>query len=111
APALLDTDLQRVRGVPGVAWAVRFYKGTVRARLEDGGTRNAHLVGIDDESRVGAPREMLAGSVDDLDRPDAVIIDKAGYEYMWGEGAVQLGPTLQINDRPAGPGRGCQGGP
>src|SRR5258708_12922786 len=35
-PGLPDTDLQRVRGVPGVAWAVRMYKGQIRARLEDG---------------------------------------------------------------------------
>src|SRR6516165_2336019 len=56
APALRDTDLMRVRGVPGVAWAVRLYKGTVQARLEDGNTRNILLSAIDDESMVGAPR-------------------------------------------------------
>jgi hypothetical protein len=31
---------------------------------------------------VGAPQEMIAGSMKDLDRPDAVIMDRAGYEYM-----------------------------
>src|SRR5438045_4640359 len=35
APGLQDTDLMRVRGVPGVDWAVRFYTGTIRARLEE----------------------------------------------------------------------------
>src|SRR5262245_2965135 len=40
APGLKDNDLMRVRGVPGVAWAVRSYKGIVRARLENGNTRN-----------------------------------------------------------------------
>lgn len=40
APGLQDVDLMRVRGVPGVDWAVRTYKGIVRARLEDGNTRN-----------------------------------------------------------------------
>jgi len=39
--------------------------------------------------------------VDDLKRPDAVIIDKAGYEYMWGKEPLQLGRTFQINDRRA----------
>src|SRR5262249_36899319 len=38
APGLQDIDLMRVRGVPGVAWAVRTYRGIVRARLEDGNT-------------------------------------------------------------------------
>jgi putative ABC transport system permease protein len=101
APGLRDTDLLRVRGVPGVAWAVRFYTGTVRARLEDGNTRNVHLVGLDSETLVGAPRQMIVGKVDDLKRPDAVVIDKAGYEYMWGGGPYQLGRTFQINDRRA----------
>jgi putative ABC transport system permease protein len=31
---LSDNDLFRVKGVPGVEWAVRFYKGIARARLE-----------------------------------------------------------------------------
>jgi putative ABC transport system permease protein len=101
APGLQDTDLMRVRGVPGVAWAVRFYTGTIRSRLEDGNTRNVHLVGLDDETLVGAPREMIVGNVDDLNRPDAVLIDKAGYEYMWGKEPYRLGRTFQINDRRA----------
>src|SRR5262245_16141101 len=90
APALPDNALLRVRGVPGVDWAVRLYKGQVRARLQDGGFRNVVLLGLDDDTLVGSPREMLAGSLDDLRRPDAVIIDKAGYEYLWAEGPYQL---------------------
>jgi putative ABC transport system permease protein len=101
APGLQDIDLMRVRGVPGVAWAVRTYKGIVRARLENGETRNVRLNGLDDETLVGAPQEMVAGSLDDLNRPDAVIIDKAGYEYMWGPGPFRLGRTFQLNDRRA----------
>ena len=69
---LADNDLYRVRGVPGVAWAVRTYRGIVRARLEDGNTRNVRLSGLDDETLVGAPTQMIAGSIDDLKRPDAV---------------------------------------
>jgi putative ABC transport system permease protein len=101
APGLQDVDLMRVRGVPGVAWAVRTWKGIVRARLENGDTRNVRLTGLDDETLVAAPQEMIAGSLDDLKRPDAVIIDKAGYEYMWGQEPFQLGRTFQLNDRRA----------
>jgi putative ABC transport system permease protein len=101
APPLQDTDLHRVRGVPGVAWAVRHYKGTVQARLEDGNVRNVLLTGLDDESLVGAPQEMLVGSLADLNKPDAIIIDKPGYEWMWGQEPYQLGRTLQFNDRRA----------
>src|SRR5262249_4196566 len=71
APALRDTDFLRVRGVPGVKWAVRLYKGNVRARLADGNFRNAILLGVDDGTLVGMPQEMVAGSVADLRKPDA----------------------------------------
>jgi putative ABC transport system permease protein len=98
APPMQDSDLQRVRGVPGVDWAVRHYKGTVQARLEDGNSRNVLLTGLDDESMVGAPREMIVGSLDDLKRPDAVIVDKAGYEWMWGNEPYQIGRVFHIND-------------
>jgi putative ABC transport system permease protein len=87
--------------VPGIDWAVRLYKGQVRARLPDGGFRNVVLLGLDDDTLVGAPRELLAGSIDDLRRPDAVIVDKAGYEYLWGVGPYQLGREFQLNDHRA----------
>jgi putative ABC transport system permease protein len=101
APALPDTDLYRVRGVPGVQWAVRMYKGQVTARLADGNFRAVVLFGLDDSTLVGAPQEMVLGSLADLRRPDAVIIDKAGYEYMWPGQPHELGREFQLNDRRA----------
>src|ERR1700756_4286963 len=56
-PGLPDTALERVRGVPGVEWAVKLYKGQVRARLHDGNFRTVILFGLDDASLVGAPQE------------------------------------------------------
>ncbi len=100
-PPLPDTDLQRVRGVPGVDWAVRLYKGQVTARLEDGNFRSVILFGLDDATLVGAPREILAGSLEDLRQPDAVILDKAGHEYMWPGQPYQLGRVFQMNDHRA----------
>ena len=107
-PALPEDTLQRVRGVDGVAWAVKLYKGNVRCRLEGGNFRNAILFGLDDATLVGAPPKMLAGSYDDLRIPDAVIVDKAGYEYMWPEEKAtiktegyKLGKLFEMNDRRA----------
>jgi putative ABC transport system permease protein len=98
APGLPPGDLQRVRGVPGVAWAVKFYKGQAAARLDDGNYRSVALVAVDDASMVGAPREMIVGDLEDLRRPDAVIVDKAGYEYMWPGQPYEVNRVLQIND-------------
>src|SRR5262245_8786073 len=100
-PALPETDLHRVRGVEGVAWAVKLYKGQVRARLADGNFRNVVLLGLDDATLVGAPAEMIVGSLGDLALPDAIIVDKAGYEYMWPGEPYRLGRTLEMNDRRA----------
>jgi putative ABC transport system permease protein len=100
-PALPDTDLLRVRGVPGVEWAVRMYKGQVRARLEDGNFRNVVLFGLDDDTLVGAPQTMLAGNLADIRKPDAVIVDKAGYEYMWPGQPYEIGREFELNDRRA----------
>src|SRR5262249_28929051 len=46
--SLPELDLQRVRGVSGVAWAVPFYKGQVQARVDAGDFRQVILLGIDD---------------------------------------------------------------
>jgi putative ABC transport system permease protein len=100
-PGLPDTDLQRVRGVGGIEWAVKLYKGQVRARLEDGNFRTVILFGLDDTSLVGAPQEMIAGQAADLRRPDAVIVDKAGYEYLWPDEPYRLGRTFEMNDHRA----------
>lgn len=101
APGLPDTDLQRVRGIAGVDWAARMYKGQVTARLEQGDFRAVILFGLEDESLVGAPQEMLIGQLSDLMRPDSVIIDKAGYEYMWPGEPYEVGRVFQLNDRRA----------
>ena len=45
---LSDDDLYRVRGVPGVAWAVRLFKGQARARFGDGNFQQMLLLGLDD---------------------------------------------------------------
>lgn len=99
APYLPSSDLQRVRGVTGVEWAVRFHKSNMTARLVDGNFRNVVMLGVDDASLVGSPRAMVLGDADDLRLPNAVFIDKAGYEYMWPNEPFRIGREFHINDR------------
>lgn len=98
---LSDSDLYRVRGVEGVEWAVRMYKSLVRARIENGEFRQSILMGIDDHTLTGAPVKLVAGSLSDLRRPDAIIIDRPGYRLFWGDGPIELGKTLEMNDHRA----------
>ncbi|WP_437228468.1 ABC transporter permease [Planctomicrobium sp. SH661] len=96
-----ETRLHQVRGVSGVQWAVRLYKGLVRCRTTDGNFRQSILIGVDDTSLVGAPRNILQGNVADLRRPDGVIIDAAGFRQLFPGQPMQIGGTLDMNDRRA----------
>lgn len=96
--ALKDTDLSRVRGVPGVQWAVRLFKGNPIARTPEGRFAASFLVGLDDATLAGAPRKMLLGSWERLREPNSVVIDKAGYVLLFPDAPLELGRTLEMND-------------
>lgn len=104
---LKDTDLYRVRGVEGVDWAVPFYKGSIQARLKTGAIQTCVLIGIDDSTLIGAPPIMLQGSVEDLRRDDAVIVNKVGAETKLASSLngvktpLKIGDTMELNDHRA----------
>jgi putative ABC transport system permease protein len=99
--ALKDTDLTRVRGVDGVQWAVKLYKGSPVARTLNGKFAVSFCLGLDDATLTGAPRKMLLGSWERLREPDSVIIDKAGYVLLFPGEPLELGRTLELNDHKA----------
>ncbi len=96
--ALKDTELYRVRSVPGVEWAVRYFKGQARAKRLNGDYENVMVLGLDDATLVGAPVTMIEGRISDLSRRDSVILDVAGAKKM---GGVTVGEELQFNDHRA----------
>ncbi len=98
---LRDDALYRVRGVPGVRWAVPLFKGQPVARALNGRFRSTILLGLDDASLAGAPRKMVLGSIESLRDPDAVIIDLAGYHFLFPGQPPRLGDVLEMNDRRA----------
>lgn len=97
--SLTENDLYRVRGVEGVEWAVRLFKGLPRAKTHDGKFRTVILMGLDDATLVGAPRKMLLGSLEALKDPDTVIIDRAGFLALFPNEPLGLGRRLEMNDR------------
>jgi putative ABC transport system permease protein len=99
--ALSDDALYQVRGVPGVEWAVRLFKGQATTRAEDGKFRAVILLGLDDATLVGVPHSMLLGRIEDLRQPDAVIIDNAGYQFFYPGEPLRVGRTMEMNDRRA----------
>jgi putative ABC transport system permease protein len=99
--ALKDTDLTRVRGIEGVQWAVKLFKGSPVARTLDGKFAVAFCLGLDDATLTGAPRKMVLGSWERLREPDSIVIDKAGYALLFPDEPLQVDRTIEINDHKA----------
>lgn len=100
---LRDTDVNRVRSVKGVDFAVPLYTGVLQARLEDGRFKPIEMVGLDAATLVGRPPRMLAGRLEDLRLPNTVIIDDLAVERLSLGRArpIGIGDTFEINDREA----------
>lgn len=103
-----DTELGRVRGIEGVKWAAPMYKAILTAKLPDGKTATINMTGIDDATMIGAPPEIVEGSLYDLRLADSVIVGKDAainrLAINLPDGSsrpLQIGDVLEINDKRA----------
>ena len=95
-----SVEVQRVRSMTGVEWAVPVIWTVSGARLPDGSVETFQLVGLDSSSLAGRPRRMIEGSVEDLRMLNAVIVDQVAVERFARKGLkLELGLTMEINDR------------
>ena len=101
-----DTDLARVRGVEGVEWAAPMYKALTIGKLPDGSTKSLDITGIDDATLVGAPPQIVQGSLQDLRKADGIIVGEEAAQTRLrvslenGQSrALQIGDVIEINDR------------
>lgn len=110
---LQDTQLLRVRGIEGVDWAVPLYKGLLKARLENGNFQTCNVIGLDDSTLIGGPPQMVQGSLADLRRAEAVIVDEVGASTRLAKPPppgspkgtkptpLKVGDALELNDNRA----------
>jgi putative ABC transport system permease protein len=107
---LQDTELYRIRSVPGVEWAVPLYMGLLKARLEDGDYKICNVLGLDDTTLIGGPPVMVAGKLSDLRQQDAIIVNDVGANTRLARppkvpggrpDPLKIGDTLEINDHRA----------
>ncbi len=97
-----EIEVQRVRSVPGVEWAVPLYWSILQARLPDGTFQGVQLTGLDSATLVGRPSKMKEGRIEDLRLPNAVIVDQVAIEkFAKHHIRLQVGATFEINDREA----------
>ena len=99
--AMRDTELSRVRGVPGILWAVPLIQATATLRTNEGRSTNAAILGLDNVSLVGINRAFVAGSPEDLRGPDAIAIDQLGFARLWPGEPIRPGKVIEINERRA----------
>lgn len=103
--ALRDTDVNRVRSVDGVDFAVPLFQGVMKARAFDGSDKQIQLIGLHGGTLFGRPAQMVAGDVAQLRVANSVVIDELAADVTrLGAGLgrrVQIGDTFEINDREA----------
>lgn len=102
---MLDTQLNRIRGVDGVEWAVPVYVNFFNAIFPDGTQRNVRVVGVDDATLTGGPPEMVQGQLADLRQDKAVLMnaDMASTALLLkrhpdGPRPMRVGDRISLND-------------
>jgi putative ABC transport system permease protein len=98
---MTELTVNRVRSTSGVEWAVPYYQAIAQLRTWDGRTKSVTLIGVDDSSLVAAPHTVLIGSLDDLRRPDAIILDAAGFAAIFPDVPPRTGDIVEIGQRRA----------
>jgi putative ABC transport system permease protein len=101
--AMRDTDVNRVRSVTGVDFAVPLYLSVQKARAADGSDKPVQLVGLHGATLVGRPPDIVRGNLEQLRLPNAVFIDELAVQRLSAgrPRPLDIGDTFEINDREA----------
>ncbi len=91
---LTDSQLNRARATPGVAWVEPLVLQTAQVQLPNGGSEPISLVGARAPLYVGGPWNLVSGSTAALDQPNAVIFEDAEREKM---GGLNLGSLREVS--------------
>ena len=67
-------------------------------QLANGNYQGLILLGLDDATLVGRPTQMLVGKIGDLQQPDAILVDEAGFHQMWPGEPLKAGKVIEMND-------------
>lgn len=100
--------LDVVRSTPGVEWAVPLSAISVPVVTAHGTFDMCELYGIDDATLIGAPAQMVEGSIRDMRRQGAVVIDiysaRGSLASVGPDGKkvpLKVGDLLEINNHQA----------
>ena len=88
-----ERKLYQVRAVPGVADAQKIITRWTDWKRHDGRQESVQIVGINPDAPLANPWNLTAGTVEDLKRPDAVILDEI---YKNKLGVSHVGELFEI---------------
>lgn len=96
-----STALDEVRSVQGVEWAVPHLRASAAVRTRTGDLEFVEIIGVDDATLIGLPKNLFEGSKNLLSQPDTVFIDDVGVTNMFADGEDPIGQELELNDQRA----------
>jgi putative ABC transport system permease protein len=89
-----EHKLYQVLETPGVGRATKYVVRFVEWKRPDGQHESVQVTGVNLDSGMGGPWNLVAGSVEDLRKPDAVIVDEL---YKQKLGVTRIGEVFEIN--------------
>ena len=93
-----ERKVYQVRAVPGVAKAEKLITRWVEWKRSDGRQESVQIVGFNVDESLGRPWNLVQGRVEDLKRPDAIIMDEIYRQKLGVDHAEQL---FEINGKRA----------
>jgi putative ABC transport system permease protein len=93
-----ERRLAAVRATPGVARASKYIARFTPWKRPDGRQESVQVVGIDLQTGLGAPWNIVEGTLDDLRKPDAVFVDEIYKDKL---GVDRIGQSVEIRGRKA----------
>jgi putative ABC transport system permease protein len=93
-----ERELYIARSVPGVAHAERFLVQFIPWNKPSGGRESVLIIGFDPNSGLAGPWSLVAGRLEDLRQPDAVIVDRV---YTSKLGIDGVGANAEVNEHRA----------
>jgi len=93
-----ERKLYQIRAVPGVGEAQKIVSRWSQWKRADGREESVQIVGINPDSVMEQPWNLVQGNVQDLKQPDAVIMDDMYKDKL---AVHHLGEVFEINGRRA----------
>ena len=89
-----ERKLYQVRTVAGVERAEKFINRWVQWQRPDGRRESVQVVGLNIDGGMGGPWNLVQGSLEDLRKPDAIIVDEI---YKSKLGVDRVGQVIEMN--------------